>query len=60
MRAGSAFDEQQTVSSSVEAGDLAGGLQAWLKLTNNMYAFGSDDLCTADDDDPSTADASLS
>ena len=43
------IDEQETVSHSVEAGDLAGGLQAWLRLTNNTEMFGSEDVCVPED-----------
>ena len=43
------IDEQETVSHAVEAGNLAGGLQAWLRLTNNTEMFGSEDTCVPED-----------
>lgn len=56
---GASIDEQETVSHSVEAGDLAGGLQAWLRLTNNTEMFGSEDTCIPEDSNSQSPSASI-
>lgn len=42
--------EQRTLSDFLEDGDLAAGLQAWLKLTNNSISGTDNDLCLTEED----------
>lgn len=50
MEAGE-FDSQKTLSDLFDDGDLAAGLQAWLRLTNNSITGIEDNICIADEDD---------
>lgn len=45
------FDSQKTLSDLFVEGDLAAGLQAWLRLTNNSITGIDDDVCVADADE---------
>lgn len=45
------FDSQKTLSDLFDEGDLAAGLQAWLRLTNNSISGLNDDVCIADADE---------
>lgn len=48
------YDSQQTLSDLFDDGDLAAGLQAWLRLTNNSITGMEDSICVADEDDNSS------
>ncbi len=43
-------NEQSTLSDFLDEGDLAAGLQAWLKLTNNTISGIDNDICLTEDD----------
>ena len=43
-------NEQRTLSDFLDDGDLAAGLQAWLKLTNNTISGIDNDICLTEDD----------
>jgi hypothetical protein len=43
-------NEQRTLSDFLDEGDLAAGLQAWLKLTNNTISGIDNDICLTEDD----------
>lgn len=43
-------NEQRTLSDFLDEGDLAAGLQAWLKLTNNTISGVDNDICLTEDD----------
>ena len=43
-------NEQRTLSDFLDDGDLAAGLQAWLKLTNNTISGLDNDICLTEDD----------
>lgn len=46
------FDNQKTLSDLFDEGDLAAGLQAWLRLTDNsITGMIGDDVCIADVDE---------
>lgn len=45
------YDSQKTLSDLFAEGDLAAGLQAWLKLTDNSITGIEDSVCIADEDD---------
>lgn len=47
------YDSQRTLSDLFDEGDLAAGLQAWLRLTNNSISGMEDNVCIADEDDDS-------
>lgn len=43
-------NDQRTLSDFLDDGDLAAGLQAWLKLTNNTISGIDNDICLTEDD----------
>ncbi len=43
------LSEQRTLSDFLDEGDLAAGLQAWLKLTNNTISGMDSDVCIVDE-----------
>lgn len=43
-------NEQRTLSDFLDEGDLAAGLQAWLKLTNNSISGLDDGVCITEED----------
>lgn len=42
--------EIRTLSDFLDEGDLAAGLQAWLKLTNNSISGTDNEMCLTEDD----------
>lgn len=48
------YDSQKTLSDLFDNGDLAAGLQAWLRLTNNSITGIEDNVCIADEEDNTT------
>lgn len=43
-------NEQRTLSDFLDEGDIAAGLQAWLKLTNNSISGLDDGVCITEED----------